>query len=99
MLCLQTIAVSEYLFPCFLFLSFPSPSYLTSRYRQGHSPCRHATPRSSSKEGIYARNWKREWIPRAIENLRTLWRRRYKDKVPIVHLWAESTKEPDKFDL
>jgi hypothetical protein len=23
----------------------------------------------------------------------------YKDKVPIVHLWAESTKEPDEFDL
>jgi hAT family protein len=42
-----------------------------------------------------ARNWKREWIPRAIENARTLWRKRYKDKVPIVHLWAEATKEPD----
>jgi hypothetical protein len=43
-----------------------------------------------------ARNWKREWMPRAIE---TLWRKQYihnKDKVPIVHL---SAKEPDEFDL
>src|SRR3984957_19382484 len=46
-----------------------------------------------------ARNWNREWIPRAIENVRTLWRKRYKDKVPIVHLWVESTKELDEFDL
>ena len=27
--------------------------------------------------------------------MKTLWRKRYKDKVPILHLWAESTKEPD----
>ena len=58
-----------------------------------------ATPRSSSKEGIYGKGWKREWIPRAIENVRTLWRKRYKDKVPIVHLWVESTKELDEFAL
>jgi hypothetical protein len=43
-----------------------------------------------------ARNWKREWMPRAIE---TLWRKQYKNKAPIVHLSAESTKEPDEFDL
>ena len=46
-----------------------------------------------------ARSWKREWIPRAVENVRTLWRKRYKDKAPIVHLLAESIKEPDEFDL
>ena len=45
-----------------------------------------------------ARDWKREWIPRAIENVRKLWRKRYKDKVPIVHLWVESTKELEKRD-
>jgi hypothetical protein len=31
--------------------------------------------------------------------VRTLWRKRYKDKVPIVHLWVESTKELDEFAL
>jgi len=39
-----------------------------------------------------------EWIPRAIENVRKLWRKRYKDKVPIVHLWVESTKELEERD-
>ena len=43
-----------------------------------------------------ARNWKRERMPRAIE---TLWRKQYKNNAPIVHLLAESTKEPDGFDL
>ena len=47
------------------------------------------------RKAYMARNWKREWIPRAIENVRTLWRKRHEDKVPIVHLWAESTEEPD----
>ena len=51
------------------------------------------------RKAYMARNWKREWIPRAIENVRTLWRKRYKDKVPIVHLWVESTKELDEFAL
>src|ERR1700719_1059044 len=51
------------------------------------------------REAYMARNWKREWIPSAIENVRTLWRKRYKDKVPIVHLWVESTKELDEFAL
>ena len=31
--------------------------------------------------------------------MRKLWRKRYKDKVPIVHLWVESTKELDEFAL
>ena len=30
--------------------------------------------------------------------MRKLWRKRYKDKVPIVHLWVESTKELEKRD-
>src|ERR1700727_2628233 len=42
------------------------------------------------RKAYMARDWKREWIPRAIENVRTLWRKRYKDKVPIIHLWVES---------
>jgi len=37
-----------------------------------------------------ARNWKREWIPRAIENVRTLWRKRYKDKVPVGRVHKET---------
>ena len=45
------------------------------------------------------RNWKRECIPRAIENVRTLWRKQYKDKASIVHQSAKSTEEPDEFDL
>ena len=44
------------------------------------------------RKAYMARDWKREWIPRAIENVRTLWRKRYKDKVPIVHLWVESQR-------
>ena len=31
------------------------------------------------RKAYMARNWKREWIPRAIENVRTLWRKRYED--------------------
>ena len=47
-----------------------------------------------------ARNWKRAWIPRAtIENVRALWRTQYEDKASIVRQSAESTKEPDEFDL
>ena len=51
------------------------------------------------RKAYMARNWKNEWVPRSIENVRTLWRKRYKYKAPIVHLSAESTKEPDEFDL
>lgn len=30
--------------------------------------------------------------------MRKLWRKRYKDKVPIVHLWVESTKDLEERD-
>jgi hypothetical protein len=37
-----------------------------------------------------ARNWKREWIPGTIGNVRMLWKKKYKDKASIVHQSAES---------
>jgi hypothetical protein len=43
------------------------------------------------------RNWKREWIPRAVENVRTLWRKKYRDVASIVHQSAKSTEKPDEF--
>jgi hypothetical protein len=68
-------------------------AHVANPYRnlwQGHSLCRRATPRSPSKEGM-ARNWKRESIPKATENVRMLWRKKY-NKAPTVHLSIESTK-------
>ena len=51
------------------------------------------------RKACMARNWKRESIPKATENVRMLWRKKYKDKAPTVHLSIESTKEPDEIDL
>ena len=46
-----------------------------------------------------AKNWKRGWMPRVIENMMMLWRKYYKDKASIVRQSTKSTKEPDGFDL
>jgi hypothetical protein len=51
------------------------------------------------RKAYMARNWKRESIPKATENVRMLWSKKYKDKASSVHLSTESTKEPDEFDL
>jgi len=44
------------------------------------------------RKAYMVRNWKRESIPKATGNVRMLWRTKYKDKVPTVHLSTKSTK-------
>ena len=51
------------------------------------------------REAYMARNWKREWIPRAIENVRTLWRKRYKDKVPIDNCTPVQSPQRNQMNL